>query len=460
MINMPSPCDVIFVNPSADWKLDIDKNKSIRLQEDIPNQETPHIGIAYLLSVAKNYGIQAKYIDMVADCISPEELIKIIGICTPILLGFTCFTVQMNTVGKLSKLIKSQYPKIKICVGGPHVSAIPEETLNDFNEIDYLILGEGELSFVNLIQNIDNNSALTSIKGIGTRFNKIFSWDPIQELDAIPFPSWDQFELKKYGGTYPHRTSLELPMVTSRGCPFKCTFCCRSMGDRVRRRSVESVIAEIENNIETHRCESIAFLDETFINDNKWFCGFYNAMKLRGFNKKISWSCSTRVSNISEDLIYMMKDAGCYYIFFGLESANDETLRKIKKGITVNQMRNAIKLTKQYKIIPVGAFIIGLPGDTEKHVLQAIELGKELDLYSITFPIAVPFPGTALREQAINGSDGMKILSNNWDHYGKQKPGVMESSALSWNKRVELQKFAYSVFPKQNIEDYIKRQWG
>jgi radical SAM superfamily enzyme YgiQ (UPF0313 family) len=152
-----------------------------------------------------------------------------------------------------------------------------------------------------------------------------------------------------------------------------------------------------------------------------------------------------------------MRETGCYYIFFGMESANDEMLKRIKKNITTAEIKNAVRWAKEAGIIPVGAFIIGLPGDTEHDTHLAIELGNELDLYSITFPIAVPFPGTVLRAMAQKGEMGMRIISDNWDHYGKQDPGVMDSSELDWAKRKQLQALAYSHFPKQRVDDYIAR---
>lgn len=249
-------------------------------------------------------------------------------------------------------------------------------------------------------------------------------------------------------------------MVTGRGCPFKCVFCCRALGNKVRRRSVESVIGEIEHNIERFGCESIGFLDETFVLQKKWSDDFFSTMVRKGLNKKIKWGCCTRVSDTSPELFAQMREAGCYNIFFGMESADDATLKQIKKGITVAEIRQAVRWCKEAGIIPVGAFIIGLPGDTEEQTRKAIALGRELDLYSITFPIAVPFPGTELRDLALRGEYGMRIMSGDWDYYGKQDPGVMDSLELSWAKRKELQQFAYSHFPKQKMDDYIERQRG
>jgi radical SAM superfamily enzyme YgiQ (UPF0313 family) len=454
--NLGTTLDLLLVNPSLDWKRDQKEKLVKRIEENIPNQETPHIGMAYLLAVAEKLGLKAKYIDMVMDGATIEELLDYVARTKPAMVGFTAFTIQIQTAGMIATQIKRVAPSTRICVGGSHATAMPKQTLEEFPSFDFVVCGEGERLLPMLFDSLGDEEELAKLPGVVTRSGGNPKWSPITNLDDLPFPSWDEFDLSKYPGTYPHRTKLELPMISGRGCPFRCVFCCRALGDVVRRRSVRSVIAEIERNIEAFGCESIAFLDETFVLNKKWSDEFFAAMIARRLNKRITWSCSTRVSNTSPELFRRMREAGCYYVFFGLESADDATLKIINKGITVEQMRNAVKWTKQAGIIPVGAFIIGLPGDTEEHVRKAISLAEELDLYSVTFPIAVPFPGTVLRDMAMNKEYGMKIISDNWDHYGKQEPGVMDSEELPWSKRRALQKFAYIRNPKKHIDKYVQ----
>ncbi|MBI5180540.1 MAG: B12-binding domain-containing radical SAM protein [Nitrospirae bacterium] len=449
--------DLLFVNPSLDWKLDKEKQITLRIEENIPNQETPHIGIAYLLAVAKKENLRVKYIDMVTEGFSLEQLIDFIGKTTPAMIGFTAFTIQIYSAGYIAEKIKGKFPNIKICVGGPHAIALPKLVLDEFPAFDFAISGECEELLPKIFDTLGNRKGLEKLRGVVTKNKDDISCDQINNLDDLPFPAWDMFDLTKYPGTYPHRRKLELPMVTGRGCPYRCNFCCRALGGDIRRRSVGSVIAEIERNINEFKCESIAFLDETFVINKKWTEEFLNTLISRGLNKKISWSCSSRVSNVSQELLRQMNRAGCYYIFFGLESADDDTLKQIKKNITIEQMKNAVKWAKQAGIIPVGAFIIGLPGDTEDKIIKAIRLAEELNLYSVTFPIAIPFPGTELREMALRNEYGMRIISDNWNHYGKQDPGVMESKDLPWAKRKELQQIAYMRNPKKKIESYIQK---
>jgi len=454
---MAQNIDLLFVNPSLNWRTDRNSKINARIEEGIPNQETPHIGISYLLAVAKKAGLRSRYIDMATDCFSVEQLLAYAAEAKPVLIGLTAFTIQIRSAAVVAESIKREFPDIKICVGGPHAIALPQETLKEFPSFDFVICGEGEEVLSEIFNSLGREEALSKLSNVVTRSTNKISISPIADLDALPFPSWEEFDLSKYPGTYPHRTRLELPLVTGRGCPYRCVFCCRSLGSQIHHRSVLSVIAEIERDIKDFGCTSIAFLDETFLIDLRWVNEFFKVFTERGLNDKITWSCSTRVSNLSLELLERMKEAGCYYIFFGMESADDQTLKMIKKNITVEQIRKAVQWTKQVGILPVGAFIIGLPGDTEERALKAIRLAEELDLYSVTFPIAVPFPGTELRQLALEGEYGMKIISDNWDHYGKQDPGVLESEDLPWSKRKELQRFAYQRNPKKKITDYMQR---
>ncbi len=450
-----SDLDVLFVNPSLDWVYNQNQKKAMRVENNIPNQETPNIGIAYLMAACKIKGYRSKYIDMVMDSFSVEELLMIVDKMKPSLVGFTSFTVQIKAAGAIAAKIKRQTPDSIIGIGGPHAQALPQETLEEFPSFDFVVCGEGEIILPQILDCIRNNNELSKIPGVVTKGGNGHPLVRIKEVDSIPFPAWEEFNLNNYPGTYPHRTRLELPMITGRGCPFQCTFCCNALGNESRRRSVDSVLQEIERNINEFGCESIAFLDETFNLKTDWLQEFCSELIRKGLNKKITWSCSMRVSGNSYEMFQLFRKAGCYYVFFGFESAEESTLKRIKKGTKISHMRDSVKWAKQVGIIPVGAFIIGLEGSTEDEVFKAIELGKELDLYSITFPIAVPFPGTKLRELALKNKYGLRIMHNNWNDYGKQDPGVMESNDLTWAKRRELQKIAYSHHPKKKLDEYL-----
>ena len=455
--------DFLLIEPSLDWEKDIIIKVGMRVEEDIPIRESPRIAAGYMLSVLKKHGYKAQFISMVHEGVSVESLLNHISERKPSLIGMTAFTFQIPIVGKMAHIIKTQFPEIPICVGGCHVTALPYETLAEYEDIDFVVLGEAEGMLPDIVKNSNDMFVLSKLKGVALRGGKDVCVLSIADVDSIPFPSWEEFDLSKFPGTNPHETKLELPMITGRGCPFQCIFCCRYLGNMCRRRSVSSVIAEIWRNVNDFGCEAIAFLDDTFVLSMKWAEEFFEKMRETGLNKKIKWSCTTRVSDVSPDLLKKMKSAGCYYIFYGFESANDKILKIAKKAIKKEQIQQAVEWTKKCGIVSAGSFIIGLPGDTEEGILDTIEFGTKLDLYSITFPIATPFPGSELREMALRNEYGMKInhgdwsdyLANDLDKYGKSNIRVLESTDLPWEKRIELQKIGYDKNPKKKMIEYV-----
>jgi radical SAM superfamily enzyme YgiQ (UPF0313 family) len=170
-----------------------------------------------------------------------------------------------------------------------------------------------------------------------------------------------------------------------------------------------------------------------------------------GINKKIRWSCETRIDAISPDFMKLMRKAGCYYIFFGFESGSNRILKESMKGFDKEYIKQAVDWTKEAGIIAAGSFILGLPGETEETAMETIEYSQILDMYSISFPIAVPFVGTTLRNQALRGDYGLRILTNDWKEYGKQNGRIMESDKLSYQDLLELQRIAYEGRPKRRL---------
>jgi anaerobic magnesium-protoporphyrin IX monomethyl ester cyclase len=448
--------DFLLINPSLDYKIDEEKILSRRIVPAIGNQESPQLGMAYLYAVAKQNGFTAKFVDMIADKISLTKLLEIVRESQPLLLGFTAYTIQIKAAGFIAEQIKIAFPDIQICCGGPHVTAMPKEALKEFPALDFVVPGEAEEIIINILQNLKAGKPVTGLGGIVTRDSDKIPVNAIKDLNSLPLPSWESFDLKKYPGIYPHLRNLELPISTSRGCPYSCVFCSRNFGKKRRSRSIKSVIEEIEYDINSFNCDALTFIDETLTADIKWSKEFLETMIDRGLNKKIKWACETRVDTSTPDLFYLMKEAGCYSVSFGLESGDDAILKKAAKGFSISQTKKAVGWAKEAGLLCTASFIIGLPGETEETVWKSIKLAKELNILSTTFPIAVPLPGTELREMALKHEQGLRILTNNWDDYGKQYPGVMESDQLSIEKRRELQQKAYEYNPKKDIRDYLK----
>lgn len=446
--------DLLLVNPTLDYEGDRKYYESIKIEPNIPRLQPPHIGIGYLLGSAKKAGISAKYVDMIQQEVSVDHLLRLIDKHHPKIIGFTTWTIRINQAGQIAQKIKEKHPDILICAGGSHASALAKQTLEEFKSFDFIVRGEGD----KIISQLFDKSDYSKIKGVITRNSTDFSFDRIEDIDALPFPAWEEFDLKIYPGTDPHQTNLELPMSSSRGCFGHCVFCGAPLGRKRIGRSIDSIISEIERDILDFKCEAICFQDDTFIEDPAHTERLMNEIIKRNLNKKIKWSCETRVDIVYPELFKLMKKAGCYYVYIGMESADDQILKNIGKNIVVEQIKHAVSWIKDAGIIPAGSFILGLPGETMETAEKSIYLAKELNLYSTPFPIAVPFPGTPLRKMAEMGKYGLKILTNNWDDYGKQYPGVMESKNLSIDELRELQKKAYEVNPKKEIAQFVKRE--
>lgn len=449
--------DLLLINPSINYEKDIKDILTRRVEKDVAISNCPSPGMGYIIASVKKSNYTIKFIDMVAEMMTVEKLLEFIKDSKPTVIGFTALTVQINAAGFIANEIKKLFPDIVIGVGGIHATVMPKETLEEFQSLDFAVCGEGEYVIADILKNVYKKKSISAIRGVITRGKNDVSHERINNIDDLPFPAWEEMDLSKYGGIYPHRTKLELPVWTSRGCPFSCIFCVRPLGRNRKHRSIDSIISEIERNIEVFGCESIAFIDETFVVNGQWSSQLFNAMIERGINKKIIWSCETRLDVVSPELFNLMKKAGCYYVFFGLESGDDAMLKRCGKNFTTSQMKDAVRWAKDAGIIPSGSFIIGLPGETEDTVKKSIALAQELNLYSVTFPIAVPFPGTVLRKMAINHEYGLRILTDNWDDYDKQYPGVMESDDLPIERRRELQKLSYELLPKKKISEYIEK---
>ena len=290
--------DILFINPSSDYKKSQEYLDSLKVEKDIPRQIAPHIGISYLLSVVNDEGKNAEYIDMIIDEYSVNKLINYIETNKPSIIGFTAFTIQITDIKYISKEIKKKFPSIIICLGGSHGTAMPVESLNEIKYIDFVVCGEGETA----LRKILNGDSLINIANVVTRDKQKFVFDRTTDLNNLPFPMWSKFNLKRYKGADPHQTKRELPMSTSRGCGGYCVFCARPFGRKRNSRSVKNVIQEIERNVKEYSCESIVFFDEDFTVDREWNIELFNTMIERGLNKKIKWSCESRIDVESIDI--------------------------------------------------------------------------------------------------------------------------------------------------------------
>lgn len=360
------------------------------------------LGLAYIAAVLEKNKIPVDILDTDALKMSDEEIEKKLSETKPDIIGITIMTATFYAGQKLIKLIRNVLPKTVIIAGGPHLSALPEETLKEIPELDIVIQGEGEMTMLELVQALENNKSLQEIKGIYYRENnQIFSTpvrELIQNLDLLPFPARDKFPLDKYKTHPPYgRKNPYMHLITSRGCPFNCAFCSKSVfGRRLRVRSAVNVVDEVEELIKKYKIKELKFYDDDFTLDMKRAEEICDEILRRKI--KIPWSCTTRVDLVNEQLLKKMEKAGCWLISYGVESASQDLLNVMNKGITIEQIKQAFEWTRKTKIKILAYFMIGLPGETRKSIEKSIKFAKELNPDFTNWSLTTIFPNTPLKE--------------------------------------------------------------
>ncbi|MEA2037370.1 MAG: radical SAM protein [Nanoarchaeota archaeon] len=416
---------VLLISPS-ELKGVFSKSK---LSVAIP--DAPSLTLASLaVAIRKQHDV--KVLDL---CIVNEplnELTKTLKEFKPDYVGITFTTPSFDEASKIADLVKSHDKDIILIAGGVHTSSLPEETLIN-SRFDIAVIGEGEKTLLE----IANGEKLDGIKGIYFKKDGVIHKNPLRELieniDELPFPAWDLFDIKKYKS--PRLTSKKSPvgkMESSRGCPFACTYCNKCIFKRrFRAKSVNRVVDEIEYMLKIGFKE-IHIEDDCFTADierAKKICDEIIRRKLKLY---MNFQNGIRVDRVDEELFHKMKKAGCYRVSLGVESGNQEILNKIKKGTNLEQLRKAFKLAKKAKIETIGFFMVALPGDTKETIDQTIEFAKELKPDIVKIGITIPFPGTELYNEL--DSQGL-IKSKDWRYYNYHNPNkIYNHENLSWEE--------------------------
>lgn len=360
----------------------------------------PPLGIGYLAAISRDRNFKTHILDCEALNLNPEKAAKEILKYSPKYVGITSTTMAIYNAASLAKMVKDNNKDITILIGGPHLSAVPYETMNLFPQFDIGVIGEGELTVQELLDCLDSKTNLTTIQGIIWRKNGdivINSPRPfIEDLDIIPFPSWDLFpDLIRY--YWPSVFGfINLPVahiVTSRGCIGKCSFCDRAVyGNKVRFHSAEYIVCQIEYLKSTYGIKEIVIYDDEFVFNRQRVIEFCQLLKKKGLN--ITWSANARADLIDPELLQIMKDAGCWSLNYGIESGSQEILDFMQKGESLGQISRAIKWTRMAKIKSKGYFMIGTLTETKESILDTEHfiLNSELDIVTINH--FTPFPNT------------------------------------------------------------------
>lgn len=359
------------------------------------------LGVLYLAAALREAGHEVKFFD--GSFLNHSELIERIRSFKPEVVGIYANTPLWGKAVKTARDVK-RVSDATVFVGGPYPTAVGERALYDAKEVDALVVGEGELTLCEALERLEKGRGLEGVRGViyraGNRVVANPPRKPIEDLDSLPFPARDLLEDKNLyvppAGTY--RRKPVAIVMTSRGCNARCIYCYQLTGERrIRYRSVENVLEEIELCVEQGYRE-IRFLDDTFCGDYNRAKRIAQEIKRRGLD--ITWFVSARVNQVDYELLRTFRRAGCWAIFFGAESGVQKNLNALKKGITLEQTRRAVRAAKKAKLRVVTAFIFGIPGETYEEALKTIDFAIELDPDFVNFHTMTPFPGTELYERA------------------------------------------------------------
>jgi radical SAM superfamily enzyme YgiQ (UPF0313 family) len=415
----------------------------------------PPLSLSYLAGVLKREGIEVKILDFLVTHYHPRKLRRELEEYRPQLVGATCVTLNYPIARRMLKVCKSFDSHIFTVIGGPHVTFALEETLLQSPWIDAIVIGEGERTLVELARAVAEDKGIHHVPGIafadGDIAVKTSPQAPIENLDQLPFPARELLPMARY-----RALGTPCTVITSRGCPFSCIFCSgrRMFGPKVRFRSPGLVVDEIEKLQRDFGLAKINIVDDTFTANHRHAEAVCEEMLRR--NLKMKWSVFARVDRISEDLARLMNRAGCDWVLFGVESADEEILKTIRKGITPDEVRRGVKIAAEAGINVFNSFIFGLPGESRDTALKSLAFGDELyHKYDAKygFHMLSPLPGTEIYERAKDY--GVRILSRNWARYNANEP-ITETATMS----TEMVKEAMSIYDR-GIEaawDDIKRR--
>lgn len=390
------------------------------------DRSLPPLGLGYIASYLEKNGVSADILDLQAQDYTIEDVMTFASRRRPEVVGITATSVEIDGALYIAEHIRSRMPDVRVVVGGSHASVMPEDVLQH-SYIDIVVCGEGEQAMCE----IATGKPLDSIAGVSYRKNGAIVHGPnrelIKDLDSVPFPAYHLLPVRAYRpscGNY--RRLPAMSMITTRGCPGKCTFCHTEMfGHRTRFRSARNIADEIRYLATEYGIREISFYDDTFTARRR------NVVELceilRNEQVDVTWSCMSRVDCVDPELLKTMRRAGCHQVGYGIESADEGILHNLNKRIDLKQAAAAVRATWDAGIDARVMFMLGSPGETAETMEKTVRFAMSLDADIFVFNITTPYPGTAMFEWA---REKGYLKTMDWADYDLSKP-VMELPTVS-----------------------------
>jgi anaerobic magnesium-protoporphyrin IX monomethyl ester cyclase len=404
----------------------------------------PHLSLATISPLVLESGHGVEIFDLNIPSAGPR-LEHRLSSGKPDYVGITFTTPLFNEAIQVLKMVRRLCPKAVIIGGGPHASAFPEKTL-ELTDFNIAIVGEGDFTLAEIV----NGMQLEDVKGIAyKRDGKVFlnpKKEPIWDLDTLPFPAWHLYDLEKYDVPKVVSRNPKVGLIeTSRGCPWGCVYCTKCVfGRNFRTKTTERVIQEIKRMLELG-FQEFHIADDTFTTNIERAEEICDRIVEEGL--KFTWETvnGIRADRVTPRLLRKMRKAGCYRVTFGIETGNEDVMKRINKGESLDTIRNAVNMAKKAGLEVYGSFMMGLPGETEQTMQQTIDFAKELNLDMAKVSITSPLPSTPLYEEYRR--KGL-IKSEHWSSYNVYSTprSLYTHETLSWDTIERYYKKFYSSY--------------
>ena len=424
--------DIMFLFPPTTTGKDYSHRYGKKDLGDLNGNLIP-LGIASLAAYLRKYGFGVAALDCITLELTHEAIVEIVRKKKPRSIGISATTYALPASTTLAERLRKEFPNLLIILGGAHANVAGEDAAKNITSIDIVSYNpEGETVMLDILQKFSNHNfnrdsflndlnIMKNIKGIIFKYKgeiiKNLPGEIIKDLDFLPLPARDLFPMERYIPLPNQYKKLPITnMVVIRGCPYVCTFCDQA-ATTARRRSPQKVLEEIREVVEKYEVKEISFWDDTMSYHKKWmieFCTLLAEAKL-----DVIWSCYAAVNTVNQEILHLMKKAGCWNIFYGYETGVPELAENIKtnrKNKSMEHMMQVAQWTRDAGIEVRGSFMIALPGENPKLAEQTIQNAIKLDPEYAQFSIATPFPGTALYNEIKKGKWG-KLTTEDFSEY-------------------------------------------
>jgi anaerobic magnesium-protoporphyrin IX monomethyl ester cyclase len=360
----------------------------------------PNIQLLYVAAILEKLGVELTYFDMIGMGLSNADLEDRLKRFDPDLVGLSVFTSHFHNATSWARHLKSLLPRAEIMLGGTHASIYPVETLRYIPEVDFVCVGEAEMVLPEFVGRWERGESFAGLPGLvwrdGERIEYAGPPEPCLDLDAVPFPARHLVPNEKYFNFISTRRNYTV-FNTSRGCPFRCIFC-EARGSKWRARSAENIAAEFEECYERFGIREVDIFDSSFTISKKRVLELCGLLVSKGLHRKMVWDVRSRVDTVDEEMLDALKEAGCYRIFYGIESADPAILKTLRKQIDMPRIERIIRKTDRVGISAFGYFLLGSPGETTETAAKTVAFAKRLPLDFAIFNCLTAFPKTELYE--------------------------------------------------------------